>query len=73
MGVKNMFMKNEKKKTRPLLAIGVGAMALYGAYSAVACIKKTCCEKAEMLTNVLKKSKKKEKECAEECDCSEEC
>lgn len=67
-----MFLKNEKKKGRPLLAIGVGAMALYGAYSVVRSMKETCCKKAEMLTKVIKKSKNKENNCPEECNCESE-
>lgn len=45
-----MFMKNGKKKTHRILVIGVGALALYGAYSMVCCVK----DKAKMLTNVFK-------------------
>ena len=58
-----MFMKNEKKKTRSILAIGVGAAAIYGAYSMVKCIKESCCEKAKMLTKVFKK-----KSCEQKCE-----
>ena len=65
-------MKNAKKKNRPLLAIGVGAMALYGAYSAVCCMKNACVQKVEMLTNILKKKDKKAKKCTEECKCEED-
>ena len=60
-------MKNGKKKTRPLLAIGIGAMAVYGAYSAVCSAKNMCCEKAKMLTKVFKKKAKDEK--SNSCDC----
>ena len=67
-----MFMKSGKRKAHPLFAIGVGAMALYGAYSMVACMKKSCVEKAEMLTNVFKMGKKQEKHSSEECTTSEE-
>ena len=55
---KLMFMKNEKRKSRHLLAIGVGAMAIYGAYSAVSCVKKKCKNMTKMLTNVVKRKKK---------------
>lgn len=58
-----MFMKNEKKKTRSLFAIGIGAAAVYGAYSMVKCIKDGCQEKAKMLTKVFKK-----KECKQKCE-----
>lgn len=63
-----MFLKNEKKKSRPLLAIGVGAMAIYGAYSVVRCMKESCCEKLGMLTRVVKKGKNKEKTPSDECE-----
>lgn len=61
-----MFMKNGKKKMHPILAISIGAMAIYGAYSAVSCMK----DKAKMLTNVFKKKKKCE--CTTACDCEDE-
>ncbi|MBE6536674.1 MAG: hypothetical protein E7673_01850 [Ruminococcaceae bacterium] len=61
-----LMMKQGKKKMRPLLAIGVGAMAIYGAYSVVKCVKETCCEKAKMLTKVIKKKEKEKKN--SECD-----
>lgn len=64
-----MFMKNEKKKSRHLLAIGVGAMAIYGAYSAVSCVKKNCANMTKMLTNIVKGKKKCTCDGAEECDC----
>ena len=65
-----MFMKNGKKRSRPLLAVGIGAMALYGAYSMVRCMKENCAEKLEMLTKVIKKKKNKDDICPSECDCS---
>lgn len=57
-----LMMKQGKKKTRPLLALGIGAMAIYGAYSAVCMIKESCCEKAKMLTKAFKKKEKCKKE-----------
>ena len=63
-----MFMKNDKKKIRPIFAMGLGAMAVYGAYSMVSSIKNTCCEKAQMLTNVLKNKSKKKNDCTENCE-----
>ena len=65
-----MFMKNEKKKSRHLLAIGVGVMAVYGAYSAVSCVKKSCCEKMKMLTKVVNKKKNRDEERAPSCECN---
>ncbi len=53
-----MFMKNGKKKTHPLMAISIGAMAIYGAYSVVHCAKEACVEKGQMLTKVFKKKEK---------------
>ena len=63
-----LMMKQGKKKTRPLLALGIGAMALYGAYSAVCSVKEMCCEKAKMLTKAFKKKEK-----CEDCSEAEEC
>lgn len=65
-----MFMKSEKKKGRHLLAIGVGAMAIYGAYSAVSCMKESCRKKMEMITKVVKKNKNKGDEGEEDCTCN---
>ena len=65
-----LMMKSGKKKTRPLLALGIGAMALYGAYSAVRGMKNMCCKKAEMLTKVFKKSNKCSKN--DNCECASE-
>jgi len=61
-----LMMKQGKKKTRPLLAIGIGAMAIYGAYSVVKCAKNTCCEKAKMLTKAFKKKEKCKNSCIED-------
>ena len=64
-----MFMKNEKKKGRRLLAIGVGARAMYGAYSAVSCMKEACRKKMDMITKVVKKNKNKGDEHEDGCVC----
>ena len=64
------MMKNDKKKKRPILVVGIGAMALYGAYSAVKCVKETCTESAKMITKVFKNKKKCENS-AEDCKCNE--
>lgn len=56
-----MFVKNGKKKTHPIIAISVGVMALYGAYSMVCCLK----DKAQMLTNIFKNKAK----CSKNADC----
>lgn len=65
-----LMMKQGKKKTRPLLALSIGAMAIYGAYSAVKCAKDMCCEKAKMLTKAFKKKEKQSKKLFED-DCDE--
>ena len=65
-----MFMKSEKKKNHAMLVVGIGAMALYGAYSAVCGMKNMCCKKAEMLTKVFKKSNKCSKN--DNCECASE-
>ena len=62
------MVKYNKKKQHGWLLIGVGAMALYGAYSMVECIKEMCCNKAKMLTNMFKK---KEKECLSDENCED--
>ena len=65
-----LTMKQGKKKMRPLLALSIGAMAIYGAYSAVSSIKEACTEKAKMLTKAFKKKEKSQKSSCD--DCSEE-
>ena len=60
------MMKKDKKKTRPLLALGIGAMALYGAYSTVCGVKQMCCEKAKMLTKAFKKKEKCKNNCSDD-------
>ena len=65
-----MLMKSPKKRMYPFFAIGIGALAVYGAYSIVNGMKECCAEKAHMLTNVFKKkenSKKTDIECDEDC------
>lgn len=62
-----MLLKNAKKKAHPILAIGFGAMAIFGAYSLVHCAKEKCAEGRKMLTNVFKKKEK-----CEECEETEE-
>lgn len=58
-GVKeDVFARNQKKKKHPLLVIGVGAMALFGVWSAATMAKEFCKEKAKMLTKIVKKHKK---------------
>lgn len=62
-----LMMKQGKKKTRPLLALSIGAMAIYGAYSAVHSIKEACSEKAKMLTKAFKKKDKNNKTQCDDC------
>lgn len=64
-----LMMKRDKKKTRPILALSIGAMALYGAYSTVCAVKEMCTEKAKMLTKAFKKKEKCKKEgLFDDCD-----
>jgi len=49
------FMKNEKKKRHPMLALGVGALAVYGAYSVVKGAKDACVCKMSKMKNMFKK------------------
>ena len=65
-----LMMKQGKKKARPLFALSIGAMAIYGAYSAVCSVKEMCCEKAKMLTKAFKKKEKSNKKCSDD-DCEE--
>ena len=65
-----MLMKNGKKKAHPALAIGIGAMAIYGAYSMVSCVKDMCCEKMKKMSKLMKKKENTEEK---SCDCEESC
>ena len=62
-----MLIKNGKKKKHPILAVGIGAMAVYGAYSIVSSMKDFCCKKAKMITKVFKNKEK----CVESSDYSD--
>ena len=66
-----MLMKNGKKKAHPALAIGIGAMAIYGAYSMVSAVKDMCVDKAKRLSSILKKKDTKQKCDCDECECEE--
>ena len=66
---KNMILKNPKKKAHPILAVGVGAMAIYGAYSMVHCAKERCSDCCKMLTNVFKKKEKCENNSENSAEC----
>ena len=63
-----MFLKNSKKKAHPILVIGVGAMAVYGAYSMVHMMRDKCTESCKMITKAFKKKEK-----CEDCSETEEC
>ena len=58
-----------KKKKRPILAIAVGALAVFGAYSMVCSLKNCCLEKMQMISGMFKKSAPTAPVCDEECDC----
>ncbi len=68
-----MFSKGEKKKKGPALAISVGALAVYGAYSAVQRLKNMTVDKVSCLMSKMKKGKdKKSCDCgADGCECDE--
>ena len=68
-----MFSKGEKKKKGPALAISFGALALYGAYSAVLKIKNMTVDKMTCLISKMKKDKQKKScDCGEDCQCGED-
>ncbi len=71
---KFMFMGN-KKKRHPLLAVAVGGLAIFGAYSLVLCAKNMCCSCKEKVMNLMKFGKNKG-ECMDsvlcECDSDDE-
>ncbi len=52
-----MFSKNEKKKKGPALAAGIGALAVYGAYSVVSKIKNMTTDKMSALMNKMKRKR----------------
>lgn len=60
-----MFSRTQKKKKHPLLAVSIGAMALFGAYSLVTAACDMCREKTKTLMRAMKKHK-----CSDACDCS---
>lgn len=67
-----MFSRTQKKKKHPLLVMGIGAMALFGAYSLVTAACDACREKAKALMNAMKKKKSCCKD-IESCDPDEDC
>lgn len=70
MEIYMFFMKSEKKKKHPLLAMAVGGMAMYGAYSAVNSMKCCCMEKMNSMMTMMKSKKKKCQASSENsCDC----
>lgn len=62
-----MFSRTTKKKKHPLLAVSVGAMALFGAYSLVTAACDMCREKTKTLMRAMKKHK-----CSDSCTCSDD-
>jgi hypothetical protein len=54
-----MFMNNNKRKKHPLLAMAVGGLAIFGAYSMVCCAKNaalTCKDKMSHMMSGKKKN-----------------
>lgn len=70
-----MFARTTKKKKHPFLAIGIGAMAIFGVYSAVTTLCDTCREKMKALMKAMKKKKchssseMTDEDGCEDCDC----
>lgn len=65
-----MFTRCQKKKRHPLLAVGIGAMALFGAYSLISAACDTCREKTKALMRAMKRKKTAE---IEDCDSEDDC
>lgn len=57
-----MFMNNNKRKKHPILAMAVGGLAIFGAYSMVCCAKNTALACKDKMTNLM--SGKKRGKCA---------
>ena len=53
-----MFVGNKRKK-HPLLAMAVGGLAIFGAYSAVCCAKNGLCTCKDKMTAMMGKKNKK--------------
>jgi len=66
-----MIFKSDKKNKSPILTVATISLAVYGAYSMVASVKESCCEKCKMLTNMFKKKNKATKTGESSCDCNE--
>jgi hypothetical protein len=58
-----MLMKNDRKKNSPWLAAGVGALAVFGAYSAVMGVKNAVCGKVKDIMGSMKKDSTDGTEC----------
>ena len=58
-----MLMKNDRKKSSPWLAAGVGALAVFGAYSAVVGVKNAVCGKVKGMMCSFKKDSTGSPEC----------
>lgn len=65
-----MFTRCQKKKRHPLLAVGIGAMALFGAYSLVSAACDMCREKTKTLMRAMKR---KNTTAVEDCGCDDDC
>ncbi len=63
-----MFSKNEKKKKGPALFVGIGALAVYGAYSAVSKIKSMTVDKMSCLMSKMR-PKRKDSYSKDSCGC----
>ena len=57
------MMKSNKRIHAPWLAAGVGALALYGAYSAVMCIKNGVSNGMVKVASAMKKNRQNDPSC----------
>jgi hypothetical protein len=67
-----MFSRTQKKKRHPLLAFGIGAMAIFGTYSLVSAVCDVCREKTKALMQAMKRKKNtcQSDDC---CDTDDDC
>ena len=53
------MFSNTKRKKHPILAMAVGGLAIFGAYSMVCCAKNTVCSCKDKMTLMMGKKGKK--------------
>ena len=67
-----MLIGNDKKKRSGGYAVAIGALAMYGAYRIISGMKNIFSGGAAMMSNGMKKIKKKMPECCDDQSCTEE-